>query len=314
MPALDPLPISRDAATQPNRMLVKRRWPVYTVIALFVAGSLWQASTLLAAELALLRVVTGGSSFPGHSVAEVGWPLESRASLPFSATAFDFRRPGATCLQVYKVGVFFAALANEAPREDHAPHEGAESEVPLNPLEFRTDLALWTGVVFVVLLAILGPLAWSPIARALDRRERHLAEQFAEAERRLQKAEELLRQHQERLQRAGEEAQRILQKAVDEAERRAAEILAQARTEAESEHRRRLEQLEKAADEASRQLVQYAASLAVEIAGRVLRSQLDAATHRRLLREGLSQLAQIAKGNSEGGVPAASASGSPGEC
>ncbi|MCS7238012.1 MAG: F0F1 ATP synthase subunit B [Thermoguttaceae bacterium] len=205
--------------------------------------------------------------------------------------------------------VYFALTgAIERQVDEHSSGRHGEGDVPLNPLEFRTDLALWTGVVFIVLLAILGPLAWSPIARALDRRERHLAEQFVEAERRLQKAEELLREHQARLQAAGEEAQRILQRAVDEAERRATEILTQARLEAEAEHKRRLEQLEKAADEASRQLVQYAASLAVEIAGRLMRSQLDASTHRRLLSEALGQIAQVASANSEDGVHAGMAS------
>ncbi len=183
------------------------------------------------------------------------------------------------------------AMKGGPPKSEEA---GGHDEGPaLNPLEFRTDLALWTAVVFLVLLAILGPLAWSPIARALDRRERHLEEQFAEAKRRLERAEVLLREHERRLATAGEEAERILQRAIEEAQQRAGEILAQARAEAETEHKRRLADLERAADEALRQLVERAAVLAAEIAARLMRSHLDPASHRRLLEDALSQLAHV---------------------
>ena len=163
-------------------------------------------------------------------------------------------------------------------------------EIPINPLDFRTDLALWTGVVFLVLLAILGPLAWSPIARALDRREQHLEEQFAAAERRLAEAQALLEQYRQKLDQAAAEAQVILGQARAEAERQAATILAQAQAEAEAEHRRRLTEIQQAAEEAKRLLVQHAAKMAVTIAERVLEAQLDPLTQRKLLDRALNQL------------------------
>jgi len=163
-------------------------------------------------------------------------------------------------------------------------------DIPINPLDFRTDLALWTGVVFLVLLAILGPLAWSPIARALDRREQHLEEQFAAAERRLAEAQALLEQYRQKLDQAAAEAQGILGQARAEAEKQAATILAQAQAEAEAEHRRRLTEIQQAAEEAKRLLVQHAAKMAVTIAERVLEAQLDPLTQRKLLDRALNQL------------------------
>ncbi len=163
-------------------------------------------------------------------------------------------------------------------------------DIPINPLDFRTDLALWTGVVFLVLLAILGPLAWSPIARALDRREQHLEEQFAAAERRLAEAQALLEQYRQKLDQAAAEAQGILGRARAEAEKQAATILAQAQAEAEAEHRRRLTEIQQAAEEAKRLLVQHAAKMAVTIAERVLEAQLDPLMQRKLLDRALNQL------------------------
>jgi len=178
------------------------------------------------------------------------------------------------------------------------PVHGSEA-VPVNPLDFRTDLALWTGVVFVVLLAILGPLAWSPIARALDRREQHLEDQFAAAERRLAEAQALLQQYQQKLEQAAVEAQQILSQARAEAERQAAAILARAHEEAEAEHRRHLIEIQQAAEEAKRLLVQHAAKMAVTIAERVLEAHMDPLTHRKLLNTALSQLVAWEQGDKE---------------
>ena len=55
-------------------------------------------------------------------------------------------------------------------------------EVDPNPLEFRTDLAIWTGIVFLVLLLVLWKFAWGPIASGLDQREQAVADQIAAAE------------------------------------------------------------------------------------------------------------------------------------
>ena len=51
-------------------------------------------------------------------------------------------------------------------------HEGGHGgDVNLNPLDWKSDLAIWTGVVFVLLLLVLGKFAWGPIADGLDKRE-----------------------------------------------------------------------------------------------------------------------------------------------
>ena len=64
-----------------------------------------------------------------------------------------------------------------------ASEHGAEGGNPLNPLEsIRGDLALWTAVTFLVVLAILWKFAWGPIMAGLDKRESYVHAQRTDAE------------------------------------------------------------------------------------------------------------------------------------
>ena len=44
-----------------------------------------------------------------------------------------------------------------------AEHVEPESEAKINPLEIKPALAVWTLVVFLLLLYVLGRYAWKPI-------------------------------------------------------------------------------------------------------------------------------------------------------
>ena len=60
---------------------------------------------------------------------------------------------------------------------------GADALNPVNAdgYNFRGDLGVWTAVVFLVVLAILGKFAWGPISDGLQKRENEIAAQIAEA-------------------------------------------------------------------------------------------------------------------------------------
>ncbi|MBR4976676.1 MAG: hypothetical protein IKY61_06435, partial [Thermoguttaceae bacterium] len=78
----------------------------------------------------------------------------------FNAAANGFRVATAA------LGVFLAETSTLWASE----HGGEEAT--LNPMAWQTDLALWTAVVFLGLVAVLGRFAFGPIAKALDERER----------------------------------------------------------------------------------------------------------------------------------------------
>jgi F-type H+-transporting ATPase subunit b len=158
-----------------------------------------------------------------------------------------------------------------------------------NPLAWKSDLALWTAVVFVVLLAVLWKFAWKPIAEGLDKREKQIADQIAEAERQNRDARQLLDEYQQRLAASQGEVRGILDQARREAEQTGREMLEKARNEGRAEHARALQQIEAATAGALQELAQRSATLAVELAGKIVGSQLTAERHAELIQEAVAE-------------------------
>ena len=71
--------------------------------------------------------------------------------------------------------------ADELRRPTAAGHGAAASEP--NILEPQPSLAIWTVVVFVGLLLVLGRFAWKPLLEALHQREDHLEHVLHDTER-----------------------------------------------------------------------------------------------------------------------------------
>jgi len=186
-----------------------------------------------------------------------------------------------------------AAAAENAP-EGHPPSgQAGESGNPaeaLNPitfrgLNFRGDLAIWTAVVFLLVLAVLWKFAWRPIADGLDKRERKIADQIAEADDANRQAKELLADYQRRLDDAGDQVRGILDQGRREAEQIGRELLERSKKEAQAEQRRATVRIEAAADDALKDLADRGAALAVELAGRIVREKLDPKKHARLIEQ-----------------------------
>src|SRR5437763_12795677 len=74
-----------------------------------------------------------------------------------------------------------APRAATAETKGGAHAEGGEGEP--NILEPQAPLAIWTVVVFIGLLVVLGLFAWKPLLQALHQREEHLEHCLLETER-----------------------------------------------------------------------------------------------------------------------------------
>jgi len=172
-----------------------------------------------------------------------------------------------------------------------AASEGADGLNPLSPQKIKADLALWTAVVFLLLLAILWKFAWGPLMQALDRREKAIAEQIAQAEQANAQARQLLAQYQQKLQSAQEEARQIIQQARRDAEELTRDLLARAKAEAEAEHRRALRQIDAAVGVAIKELADHAAALAVELAGKIVQEKLSPEKHSKLIEQTVARFA-----------------------
>ena len=70
--------------------------------------------------------------------------------------------------------------ASGAPHATVAAEQEEAAHKP-NVMTFDPDLAIFTAIVFLMLLAVLWKFAWGPISEALDRREGIIASQIEEA-------------------------------------------------------------------------------------------------------------------------------------
>ena len=169
------------------------------------------------------------------------------------------------------------------------------------PLTWQTDLAIWTGVVFLVLMAVLWKFAWGPIADGLAKREQRIADEIASAEKSNTEARQLLGDYEQRLAAAGEEVQQMIQAARQDAERVAGQIVDKAKAEAEVERKRAVGEIELATTNALKELAEESASLAVGLAGRIVQSELDPKAHSHLIAQAMTDFSQKKTAAGNGG-------------
>lgn len=135
-------------------------------------------------------------------------------------------------------------------------------------------LIFWTVVIFLVLYAILGNLAWKPIQRALRRRDNEIQTSIDEAKRARAEMQAQASENQRLLMEAREERTRI----ITEAEKQSKEMIAAAKNEAReaaqkvaTDARRDIENMRKAA---MVDLKKEVGSMAIEIAEKILQKDL----------------------------------------
>lgn len=170
----------------------------------------------------------------------------------------------------------------------HGGHAGQGGEVNTNPMEFTPDLAIFTGIIFLVLMAVLWKFAWGPISQGLQRREQGIADQIAQAEEANTKARELLSEYEQKLAASQEEVRAIIAQGRQDAEKVGREMVDKAKAEADTERRRALDQIDNATTMALKELADKSATLAVDLAGKIVGAQLNAADHARLIDRAVS--------------------------
>lgn len=194
------------------------------------------------------------------------------------------------------IALLLAGVVLMAPAAARASSDGGaaaeDAKKALNPLEsFKRDTAFFTAVVFGLLLVILWKFAWGPIADGLDKRERRIADEISSAEKANLEARQLLADYERKLAASGAEVRAILDQARRDAEQLGRELLEKARAETGVEKQRALREIESATAGALKELAERSATLAVELAGKILRQQLDPKAHTRLIEEAVSRFA-----------------------
>ena len=157
-------------------------------------------------------------------------------------------------------------------------------------LDPHVGLIIWTIITFLVVLFVLKKFAWPHLLAALDEREQRISDAIAAAEQARQEAEEVLREHRQKLAAADEEARQVVAEAreaganvrqtiVSQAREEAERMLDQARTSIESEKRAAIAELRR-----------ETAHLAVQAAGALIDANLDDEKNRGLVDDFIDRI------------------------
>ncbi|MDO4551213.1 MAG: F0F1 ATP synthase subunit B [Planctomycetia bacterium] len=171
-----------------------------------------------------------------------------------------------------------------------AGHEdGAKN---LNPIEaFQGNLAIWTLVTFLIVLAILWKYAWGPIISGLDARENYIHQQRDGAETANAEAQKLLEDYKTQLASAKSEIQAMYDKSQKTNEQTRAMMLEAAKKEVEAVKQQATQEIASAKIQAKKELAAASATLAVEIAGKILQKELTPDAHRTLIDQTVAKFA-----------------------
>jgi F-type H+-transporting ATPase subunit b len=157
-------------------------------------------------------------------------------------------------------------------------------------LKFDPGLMIWTLVVFIITLGVLSKIAWGPLLKALDDREKRIQDALTKAEQAQHAAEEAiaqaksnsdaaLRQADDLVKEARIEAQQMRQKMVDEAKAESQKTVEQGLARIAAEQRVALAEIRKTA-----------ADLAIAAASRLVKSSMNEQQQRQIVDEFLGNL------------------------
>jgi len=194
-----------------------------------------------------------------------------------------------TLLRMLTAAAGVLAIAATATAADE--HGGGAT----NPLDIMFDTALWSIVIFILLLLILKKYAWGPILEGLQKREETIRSSLEEAKRTRDEMEKMRAQFQKEMAEAQQQIPKLMEEARKKGDELAAQKLAEAAAKIEADQDRFRREMEVAKDQAIKELWAQAAQLATLISAKAIGRSLTEEDHRRLIDESLTELA--ARGN-----------------
>ena len=183
------------------------------------------------------------------------------------------------------IALFGAAAPVWASEGDAAP-----------PTLFTGDLGnvFWSLVTFLAVLVVLGKFAWRPILSALQKREDFIRDSLAHAKRDRDEAEQRLKEYSDKIVAARAEATALVEEGRRDAEVVKRRIEEESKAEAKAILERAKREITIATDTAVKELYTLSGKLATELAGRILRKELNPREHERLISESIDELQEVA--------------------
>lgn len=146
------------------------------------------------------------------------------------------------------------------------------------------------ALAFILFIVFVMKVVWPPLLRAIEARQKHIADGLAEAERGRASLSEAEKQTEVLLREARARAQEIVASAEKAASQRIEESKTVAKTEGERLVTAAKASIAQEVQSAKQQLREQVASLAVSGAEKILRREVDAKAHADMLNQLKAQL------------------------
>ncbi len=164
-------------------------------------------------------------------------------------------------------------------------------EAGMTPFAGDVGSALWTLIIFGIVVFVLGKFAWKPVLSGLQAREKFIRESLEEARRDRAEAEARLQEYLDKLDEARNEASALVEEAKRDAEAVKRRLQDEANAEAAKIVERSRREIGLAKEAAVHELYSLTARLTTEVASKVLEREIKPQDHERLIRESIDRLA-----------------------
>ncbi|PRO65768.1 F0F1 ATP synthase subunit B [Alkalicoccus urumqiensis] len=150
--------------------------------------------------------------------------------------------------------------------------------------------AVYQIAAFFVLLVLLKKYAFGPVMDMMEKREKHVADQIATAEKNREESEKYLKEQRDAVQGAREEAKEIVENSKKMSEQQAADIVKSARLESDRMKEAAKQEIQTEKAQAISALREQVSTLSVLVAAKVIEKELDEQEQERLIQETLREV------------------------
>jgi len=179
-------------------------------------------------------------------------------------------------------------ISHEAEECIHILEEGGEPEecheAP-SPILPATDELVWGAISFAVLVGVMWKFALPAVRKTMEDRTEKIRTSLAEAEQAKEESEALRAEYQAKLQEARTESAGIIEESRQAADAVRRDLIARAEAEAAQLRARNAEQIDAERARVMSELQGQVATLAIELAERVVGANLDRDANLRLIED-----------------------------
>ena len=202
---------------------------------------------------------------------------------------------GGSVSSLAEVGAEKVAAAQEGSAEpahdDHDSGHAAGHDTSV-PLKWKSDLALFSLITFLLFIFVLGKFAWGPMIQGLDKREAGIRKAIEDAEEGRRKSQVMLAEYEQKLKAAEQTVQAMVAEARRDAERTSQDLVANAQREVGLIRDRAKDDIQQAKDTALADVFTQINSQVVLATEHVLGRALQDGDQERLVSQALAEISR----------------------